>query len=62
MDDGEFIKLQIAAQMLTLYVPLKQIPDGDPAVKKALEAYLALEKTLESVLDTRIRKHPAQND
>lgn len=62
MDDGEFIKLQIAAQMLTLYVPLKQIPDGNPAVKKALEAYLALEKTLESVLNTRIRNHPAQND
>ena len=62
MEDGEFNKLQIATRMLALYVPLKQIPDGNPAVKKAIEAYLALEKTLESVLNTRIRNHPERDN
>jgi len=40
MQDGELVKLQIIAKMLSLYVPLKQIPDDNPAVEKAIEAYL----------------------
>jgi len=62
MEDGKLVKLQIIAKMRSLYVPLKQIPEGNPAVEKAIEAYLALEKTLESVLNTRIRKNGKSDD
>ena len=62
MEEGELVKLQIAAKMLALYFPLTQIPDGNPTVEKAMEAYLALEKTLELVLDTKIRKHRKPDD
>ncbi len=56
MRDLDETKTLIVAKMLALYTPLKRIPDGNPAVEKALEAYFALEDTLESVLDTNIRK------
>ena len=62
MGDVELNKLLIAAKMLALYTPLHRIPDDNPAVEKAMEAYLALEQTLESVLNIRIRNHSEKND
>ena len=57
MEDVGLTESLIIARMLALYVPLKRIQDGNPVVDKAMEAYLALEHTLESALRTEIRKH-----